>query len=91
MLCIAKAYGSEPLRRVVTGTAHRLVYVLNPESEDAKNSNSEAGVGFPVDAVFRFDTELFPRLRQAFDSGDQATLWALWQTAQPLTFEMEEA
>lgn len=91
MLCLAKAYGNEPLRRRVVGHGHRLVYILNPDSEDARVSNPLAGVGFPEDAVFDFDADLYDRLRAAWERGEQAELWALWQTARPFSAEMEDA
>lgn len=88
MLCLAKAYGDEPLKRVVVGTGSRLIYVAQAEVAEA---DIDAGVGFPVDAVFDFDAMLFERLHAAFDSGDRQGLWALWQTAQPLSLDLVDA
>jgi hypothetical protein len=91
MFCIAKAYGGEPLKRLVVGGAHNLVYVLNPESKDAVENNPHAGVGFPSECVFEFDPGLFPRLQEAFAEDRTAELWALWQSAKPLTPELQGA
>ncbi|HRK62953.1 MAG TPA: hypothetical protein PLN53_01075 [Terricaulis sp.] len=49
------------------------------------------GVGFPDDAVFAFDADLFARLDTAWNLGEQAQVWALWQTAKPLRLEMQDA
>ncbi len=87
MLCLAKAYGNRPLKRVVAGTAHKLVYVAHPDVADVDG----VGVGFPDDAVFAFDADLFARLDTAWNLGEQAQVWALWQTAKPLRLEMQDA
>lgn len=88
MLCLARAYGDEPLKRVVVGAGPRLLYVANP---DVASVDSDAGVGFPVESIFAFDATLYDRLRAAFDSADKQSLWALWQSASPLAAELVDA
>lgn len=91
MLCLARAYRDEPLRRVVAGAGPRIIYVVNPDAPDAARDSATAGVGFPVDAVFHFDADLYSRLRAAYDARDESALWTLWQAARPLSLELVEA
>jgi hypothetical protein len=81
MYCIARAFRDEPLRRLVVGSAHRVIFVLNPDLPQAAGGSEEAGVGFPVDAVYEFDEGLFTKLRDAYDRGDRAELWVAWEQA----------
>ncbi|KAF0178969.1 MAG: hypothetical protein FD124_530 [Alphaproteobacteria bacterium] len=81
MLCIARAYGDEPLRRIAVASGRGLTYVVNPSAYNATKGDDGSGVGFPSEAVFQFDADLFGRLRAAFDAGDRALLLDLWRSA----------
>lgn len=83
MLCLARAYGDEPLKRVAIAAEGGLIYIVNPSIYDANAGDDGGGVGFPVDCVFAFDEDLFTRLRSAYEAKDRATLWALWHEARP--------
>lgn len=83
MQCIARAYGGEPLERVVNGSTPTLVYVVHPSMSDALEQEPELGVGFPSEHVFKHDHALFERLRSAYTGGDREALRALWETASP--------
>jgi hypothetical protein len=48
--------------RVVTGTRGTRVYIANPAILDKSESYEMAGVGFPLENVFRFDKPLFSAL-----------------------------
>lgn len=84
MYVIAKAYGGEPLRRIATGHAHGLTYVVNPEAVENAEVAPLSGVGFPDAAVFAFDESLFVQLRVAWESRAAAALKDLWRMAEPI-------
>lgn len=80
---IAKAYGDEPLCRVVVGTKKGLVYLLNPSSISSQFANRFSGVGFPRESVFAYRKALFDSLSRAYKAGDSDELARLWSTAAP--------
>jgi hypothetical protein len=84
MHVIAKAYGDEPLDRLVISRSVKLTYLLNPVSREAINPDENSGVGFPNECVFRFDSELFSELGEAWAAGDRKRLEHLWDQAEPL-------
>ena len=81
MRVIARAYGDEPLQRVVTGECGKLVYLLNPSVADANGAPEMSGVGFPLSAVYRFDLPTFESLCLAWRSGNKQELRAAWAKA----------
>lgn len=83
-LCLARAYGGEPLRRYVVGRNKRVVYIINPSVVDSSGIQGKAGVGFPPDCIFRFEKSLYDSLLEAYESGDSARLGTLWGQAQVL-------
>ena len=84
MLVIAKAYGDEPLVRVLTGCQSGLAYVLNPDGIDQTDVVEFSGVGFPQGAVFKHDPELADSLAVAWRNGDAQAIATLWSRATPL-------
>lgn len=82
MFVIARAYGDEPLRRIATGHARGLTYLVNPEAVENSEVEAMSGVGFPDSAVFVYEDKLFNRLRLAWENQDQAALAELWLEAE---------
>jgi hypothetical protein len=81
MRAIARAYGDEPLDRIVTGASGRVVYLINPSSVGATKPEPLSGVGFPRWAVFEYDSQLLESLIAAWDAGNNETLQKLWSEA----------
>jgi hypothetical protein len=81
MRCIAMCYGNVPESRFVTGRKGRLTYI----TASGENSPHCSGVGFPNDAVFRYDDRIFTALRSAFERGDSQVLEKLKGELEPLT------
>lgn len=79
MHVIAKAYGDEPLHRIVTGERGDLIYLVNPDRQGRSNPEEFEGVGFPRWSVFRFDSEAFEALIAAWESGDGERLKTEWE------------
>ena len=52
MLVIAKAYGNNPVARIVTGCNRRVIYLRNPDCLGGEEPKPMSGVGFPAWAVF---------------------------------------
>lgn len=84
MRALARAYGDEPLERVVTGVTPRVAYLINPSTVSSTEIEPNTGVGFPRDCVFRFDRDLFDSLSVAWREHNPGQLRSLWQKAQPL-------
>ena len=82
MRAIARAYGDRPLDRLVTGETEKMAYILNASSVDANGILPFSGVGFPRDAVYKFDEALFSALVAAWSRGDRQALESLWGTAE---------
>jgi hypothetical protein len=74
MLVIARAYGNQPLKRVVTGTRKKLVYLLNPMVASSVGITPLAGVGFPKDAIYEFDAADFAALTESWEGVMQKRL-----------------
>lgn len=91
MQVIAKAYGDEPLQRVVTGRAGSIVYLLHPSVVNACGTTPFSGVGFPAASVFEFDLAVFDSLSRAWQSGDLGALARAWAVATPLANDAKEA
>lgn len=91
MHVIAKAYGDEPLQRVVTGRAGATVYLLHPSVVNACGTAPFSGVGFPAASVFNFDLAVFDSLSRAWQSSDAAALSRAWAMATPLANDDKEA
>lgn len=81
MLVIARAYGGEPLQRVLTGQTETLAYVLHPSVASAVGIKPFSGVGFPASDVFQFDLNLFDSLCGAWQAGDHEQLDRAWKCA----------
>ncbi len=85
MLVIAKAYGDEPLVRLLTGCQSGLVYVINPALAEDRDIVEFSGVGFPEDSVFQHSPDVADLLSRAWADGDLAALSRYWAEATPLT------
>lgn len=83
MRVIAKAYGDEPLDRVVVGYTGKLAYIVNQSTLSSGSDLAESGVGFPSDCVFEFEENLFAQLAAAHSDSDLGRLHALWLRATP--------
>ena len=83
MRVLAKAYGDQPLDRILIGENARVYYIANPSTVSSTGKCDSGGVGFPKAFVFEFDSALFESLQSAWASGD-AALAALWKEATPL-------
>ena len=84
MLCLAKAYGGEPLRRMVTGRNNKVVFIANPSTGGSIGPQQVGSVGFPPDCVFEFEKPLYTNLLDAYESGDSERLGTLWGQAKAL-------
>ena len=84
MHCIARAFSSQPLARLVVENAGRVAYVIKPSHADAIKTDQLAGVSFPLWDLFEYDSTLVDELVAAFESGDADTLETLWGHAKPL-------
>lgn len=78
MRVLARAYGDQPLDRVVADRSGRTVFVA---TESALSANSSAGVGFPINCIYEFDESLFRDLEGAWRAGDSQRLSDLWRQA----------
>jgi hypothetical protein len=77
---LVRAYGGEPLCRVVVGETERVVYIANPDKLPAVEAGDSSPVGFPHEDVFEFDAALYERLRDQWDQ-ERHTDDALWKEA----------
>ncbi len=84
MRALAKAYGDEPLERVVTGVTPHVAYLVNPSTVSSTGIEANTGVGFPRDCVYRFDRALFDSLSAAWQEHNPLKLESLWRQAEPL-------
>lgn len=84
MRAIARAYGDEPLDRVVVGETASVFYIAAQSVADSMEPGELGGVGFPKNYVFQFDQRLFDSLSAAFRAGEYVELAKLWTTATPL-------
>lgn len=84
MLVIARAYGDEPLVRVLTGCRSGLAYVINPDLAADGKPAEFSGVGFPDDSVFQYEPSLAESLSSAWVRGDCVSLARFWREASPL-------
>jgi hypothetical protein len=84
MIVIAMAYGKEPLLRIPTGSTKRVMYLRNPQHVKDGEPEPMSGVGFPLWAVFQYDSGLFESLKRAWGAGQTTELLRLWDCAMPL-------
>jgi hypothetical protein len=73
---IVRAFGGEPLRRVVVNIGERLIYIANPDLLERVNSGESSAVGFPPDDVFDFDDKAFSALRSEWNEKGHTKLWS---------------
>jgi hypothetical protein len=76
-------YGGRPEERVAVGKGAGLTYIVNPSLAGADEMVAIRAVGFPMEAVFEYESDLFGQLVAAFaeKAGDLSTLW---EAAHPL-------
>lgn len=84
ILCMARAYGDEPVCRCVVGRHRNLIYLVHPSLFDSGGIRGQAGVGFPREHVFKFDKALFDGLSLAYQRGESSKLGLLWGQAEQL-------
>jgi hypothetical protein len=70
---IVRAFRSEPVRLRALSSRGDIVEVFN--------SSEDTTIGLPRATLFQFDEELFKKLRNAYDVGDQKRLSELWSKA----------
>lgn len=80
MRALVRAYAGEPLERVVTKIAARVIYAANRES--AAGDAQLSGVGFPPEDVFEFEEVIYRRLCAQWAATGR-TDPALWGEARP--------
>ena len=78
MRVIAKAYGDEPIARVVIASNKKMAYLVVDEEADDLVDDGISGVGFPRDCVFRYDSRLMSELESAWRASDRTKLYDLW-------------
>jgi hypothetical protein len=79
---IVRAFGSEPIAMNGVLTERGVVEVLSPDGQ--------ACIGFAVDSVFRWDPDLFQRLRDAYEQGDRRQLYKVWRHARRFALKANE-
>jgi len=84
MRVIARAYGDEPLQRIVTGSCGNLVYLINPSLDNANGIRPLSGVGFPKSSIYEFELATFESLCLAWRSGDPERLRRAWGMTTPM-------
>jgi hypothetical protein len=65
---IVRAFGGEPLRRILVGIRGRLADAARPESLDRVCQGLSCPVGFPREDVFQFDEAAFDRLAATWEA-----------------------
>lgn len=85
---LARAYGGEPLRRVVWDRRQDKIMLINPDYyEEAIRLGEVRSIGFPEEDVFTYDELLHDQLREAFDRSSWPDLEILWTKAKPYSGE----
>ena len=84
LLCMARAYRDQPLRRYLTERNNRVGYLIDPSYADSGGIRGKFGVGFPLSCIFEFENSLYDRLLAAYVSGDSLELGKLWGQAKAL-------
>jgi hypothetical protein len=72
---IVRSFRDEPVRMRVVSTSD--------DSVDVAREGSDATLGMAIGYVYKFQEELFRRLRELFVSGDAEALRREWKTAAP--------
>jgi hypothetical protein len=74
---MVRAFGGEPLKRVLVGAAGPIIYIANPDGR--VGTDVAESIGFPAEDVFLFDAATFARLRRQYEGGQVPD----WATARP--------
>ncbi len=80
---LARAYRSEPLRRIAIETGEQVVYLANPEYLREIEAGESDPVGYPKEDVFEFDADLYRQLLDQWER-EGRTDDALWRAARPV-------
>lgn len=80
---IVRAYGDEPLRRIILRASQGCFEVAVP--------GADHGAMFPTGEVFAWSASLFKRLRADFEMGRSADLAEHWKAAERLPNRMGSA
>jgi hypothetical protein len=75
---LVRAFGGEPLDRVVVEHGERVIFLAHPGRIAAVQAGDSYPVGFPREDVFVFDAALYERLKYQWDSQGltESALWA---------------
>ena len=68
---IIRAFGEEPVVLCALARDRRLIYVANPDSLGRVEAGLTEPVGVPIEDAFRFESDLYQKLRKRWESGDR--------------------
>lgn len=77
MRVIARAYRDKPSDLYALKRVDNFVVLANSEAAEL----DEGRVAFPENCVYRFNADLFAKLKQAWDMADQRALDEAWRQA----------
>ena len=77
---LVRAYGDEPLERVLIEARGRVAFVANPASVTRIATGESSPVGFPLSDVFSFDEKHYCQLRSEWSQGKTSG----WSHCRPL-------
>jgi hypothetical protein len=79
---IVRAFGGEPLKRVVVNIGEKLVYIANPDLLSRVQSGESSAVGFPPNDVYIYEDIAFSRLASEWGETGQTKSWNLLKRLQ---------
>jgi hypothetical protein len=82
-IVLVRAYGDQPLERVVWDTGKGKVYISRPDLIEQCERQEAWPIGFPIEDVFAFDSTLYKRLESAMRRNDKRQLAGIWSEAKP--------
>lgn len=77
---LARAYGGEPIECLIWGEGRRVFYLIHPRHLSDVQAGTSGAIGFPREDVFRFDADLYARLREQWHR-EGRTNPAAWASA----------
>ena len=79
-IVLVRAYGDEPLERVLIEACGGVAFVAHPSSISRIAAGQTSPMGFPLSDVFPFDAEQYRLLRSEWSRGESTG----WSRCQPL-------
>jgi hypothetical protein len=70
---IIRAFGDEPVRLQVVKVSRKAVFVTG--------TDASISMPFHIQRAYRFDHELYRKMRTEYEAGHRESLIALWETA----------